>query len=600
MTILKRFKEWVNFGAQQPVPIAVDASIHTSPLPLLNNLPQYPQAFIPMLLTASTEGIWYWDIANGNIYWSEQVQDIMGREYGPPGNNFDFIKSFLHPQDRGVLERTLRQHLTGKSPFSLEVRVRSHKRSYRHFMIKGKSHLDEQGKPLYMVGSIADVSSIRVMEDQIMHNAFHDALTKLPNRILFMERLEQSMEKSRADAKFQFAVLLVDVNHFKEYNDSFGHWSGDRILKELSKRLEACKRPEDTLARIGGNEFAFILTPLAHAGEAAYIAGRIQNEVMAPLIVDSHEVPLSASIGIVFNSSTGDHVEAILKDATTALHKAKVKGNNACEVFNLGMREEVLERFRLENELRLALRNGEITLSYQPIVRIHTLMVAGFEVLARWKNPRLGWVSPSVFIPIAEETGLIIELGDYILREACMQCKEWVRLGYSDVSIAVNFSGKQFLHHDLPLRINRVLRESGLRPSNLKMEITESVAINDTERVIQAMQRFSDMGIQISLDDFGTGYSSLSYLKKYPLHYLKVDRSFIEKIPENKEDQAITSTIIAMAKSLGLQVIAEGVGEEAQVDFLREKNCDYIQGYYFSKPLTPEDATKALLQQVPI
>jgi diguanylate cyclase (GGDEF)-like protein len=411
-----------------------------------------------------------------------------------------------------------------------------------------------------------------------------------------MDELTKVLFKAHENPDYIFGVLLMDLDKFKLINDNLGHLIGDKLLFEMGQRLEFCLRTNDILARIGGDEFGIIINNIRQAGDATHLSARIKSEMSKPFVVDNKEIFLSSCMGIVFNNESHNSIESMVQDANTVLAQAKRKGQGCIEVFSQSMRERELVTYKIESGLRQALDRGELFLVYQPIFNLKTRKLEAFEALVRWHNPELGFIRPTEFIPVAEESGLILSIGEWILRTACAQMKSWEEMGFTDLVISVNVAAPQFTHQDVPNLTKRVLRDTGLDPKNLKLEITESVAMKDVSKTIETLEHLNQMGLGISIDDFGTGYSSLSYLKQYPIHTLKIDRSFVMDIPHDPDNMSITSTIIAMAKNLNLSIIAEGVENEDQIAFLEEHNCDQVQGFYFSKPLNTED-TLALLQE---
>lgn len=549
---------------------------------------------LQLVIDGTNDGIWDWDIARDRVFWSDRVYQILSMSKGTLGDKFDEFKALMHPKDRGEFDKAVRNHLVYNSAFNIEVRIHEGDDLYRFVRIRGKVKRNRENKPTRMAGSISDITDQKLFEQKLRHNAYHDTLTLLPNRAFFVEELSKTLYKSNEGVDYIFAVILMDLDKFKLINENIGHYTGDELLKDVSKRIEKCLRSGDVLARTGGDEFAIIVNDIRQAGDATHFAQRVKSELLRPFIVSGKEIFISSSMGIVFNNETHDSTEAILRDANTSLTQAKQRGNGTIEVFSSTMRERELESYAIESGLRQAIDRDELYLVFQPIYNIQDDTIGGFETLVRWDSPDLGQVKPFEFIPVAEESGLILPIGEWILKKACIQMKKWVDQGFGDILVAVNVSAPQFSHQDIPNLVKRTLRETGLPAQNLKVEITESVAMKDVNKTIETLEHLNQMGIHISIDDFGTGYSSLSYLKQYPIHTLKIDRSFVIDIPQDKDNMSITSTIIAMAKNLNLSIIAEGVETEEQLAFLREHNCDQVQGFYYSKPLPVEAATELL------
>jgi diguanylate cyclase (GGDEF)-like protein len=439
----------------------------------------------------------------------------------------------------------------------------------------------------------------RELEDSrehFRHVAFHDTLTDLPNRALLINHLKLSIDRVKLHPDHLFALLFLDLDRFKNINDSLGHVAGDQLLNSIARRLEECLRPSDTVARLGGDEFAILLDGLEDYNDAIRIAERAQKELSRPLNLNGHEVYTTASIGITLSTIGYDHPENILRDADTAMYHAKEKGKACYEIFDAVMHARAVARLQLENDLRRAAERQELLVHYQPIVSLETNRLAGFEALARWRHPRRGFVSPADFISIAEETGLIVELGQWVLRESCCQMRAWQLENprHKTLTISVNLSGKQFTQPNLIEQIRETLEETGLDPRCLKLEITESVVMENAEIAKSMLMQLRALGVKLSIDDFGTGYSSLSYLHRFPVNTLKIDRSFISSMSVGDENMEIVRTILTLANNLGMDVVAEGVETGKQLAQLKEMRCEYGQGYLFSKPLSVETASLLL------
>lgn len=449
---------------------------------------------------------------------------------------------------------------------------------------------------------IRDITTRKQLENRLLHDALHDPLTGLPNRHLFLNRLSHVIELSKRRNLNQYAVLFIDLDRFKFVNDSLGHTIGDQLLISISRRLEDCLRSGDTVARLGGDEFAILLEDLPNPNEAMLVGERLIKAISQPMHLDNHEVFVTASVGIASGLHNYDHPEAMLRDADTAMYHAKSLGKSRCEVFDQVMHQRVVALLQLDSDLRRAIEREEFRLLYQPIVALSTGTIVGFETLIRWQHPQRGLLAPSEFIQLAEETGLIVPLGEWILYESCHQTHLW-QLKFpalSPLSVSVNLSSKQFLQRDLVEQVSQVLRYTHLPAQTLKLEITESVVMENTKVSKNALLNLKALNVQLCIDDFGTGYSSLSYLHRFPIDTLKVDRSFISTIDTNNENSKlmITQTIIGLARHLKLSVVAEGVETAHQVAQLCKLQCEYAQGYYFAKPLEAEMA-EALLDTQP-
>jgi diguanylate cyclase (GGDEF)-like protein len=440
----------------------------------------------------------------------------------------------------------------------------------------------------------------RVLEEtkeHFRHAAFHDSLTGLPNRAMFTELLKAEMDNSRRRNDHMFAVLFLDLDRFKNINDSLGHTHGDLLLVAFAERLERALRPVDTLARFGGDEFAILLSGMTDATDAVRVAQRIQDELSQPFVLDKNSAFASSSIGIALSSTGYDRPEDILRDADTAMYRAKENGKARYEVFDHGMHARAVSRLQLESDLRQAVEQKEFCVYYQPIVSLQTGRLAGFEALVRWNHPRRGLVMPADFIPVAEETGLIVPIGEWVLQEACRHIRECqlAHPSHRSLSLSVNLSARQVAQPDLLERIKDALAVSTLNSHCLKLEITESVVMENAEAAALMFKQLRALGVQLSIDDFGTGYSSLSYLHRFPLNYLKIDRSFVSRLTTDN-DNAIVRTISTLARNLGMEVIAEGIETEEQYQQLRLLGCEYGQGYLFSHPVNNDGVTHLLAQ----
>lgn len=552
---------------------------------------------LQLVIDGTNDGIWDWDIARDKVFWSDRVYQILSMDKGALEDKFDKFKSHLHPKDRTEFDKALRNHLVYNSPFNIEIRIIQSTEVYQYLRIRGKVKRNKQNKAVRMAGSISDITDQKLIEKELRHNAYHDRLTLLPNRACFVDELSKVLYKTKENSDYIFAVIIIGIDKFKAINENMNHQTGDELLKEVAKRIHKCLRGPDILSRMSGDEFAIIVNDIRQAGDATHFSQRVKTELSKPFHIGTKDIFISVSMGIVFNNETHDATEVLLRDANTSLSQAKKKGKGTIEVFSQSMRDKEYETYKLELNLRQAIDRDELFLSYQPIYNIPEETIGAFEVLVRWKHPSLGIIRPVIFIPVAEESGLIMPIGEWILKKACIQMKKWVDQGFDKIIIAVNVSAPQFSYSDVPKSVERVLRETGLEAKYLKVEITESVAMKDVTKTIETLQKLHDIGLQISIDDFGTGYSSLSYLKQYPIDTLKIDRSFIKDIPsKDKDNESITATIIAMAKNLNLSIIAEGVETEEQLNFLKGHDCDQIQGFFFSKPLLVDDAT-ALLEK---
>jgi diguanylate cyclase (GGDEF)-like protein len=445
----------------------------------------------------------------------------------------------------------------------------------------------------YLLSLVRDVSERKELEEHIQHLAFHDSLTHLPNRAMFNRQLQHAILQAQRYNK-RLAVLFIDLDRFKNINDTLGHDAGDRLLQEMARRLSASLHGCDitqqpagagVVARLGGDEFVILVEEVTNTAQISEIANRLLATMVREYLLEGQLIHMTASIGISVFPEDGHNEFSLMKHADIAMYRAKASGKNAFQFYSSQMDVHSTRLLALESGLRRAIERDELALHYQPKVDVHTGLVSGVEALVRWKHPDLGLVPPAHFIPLAEETGLIIPLSKWVLREACAQSMAWHRQGLPPVRIAVNLSARQFIDDNLPEQTAKTLQETGMDPALLEFEITESMMMYNTDKTIEVLSAFRKMGIRIAIDDFGIGYSSLSHLKEFPIDIIKMDRSFVKDIPADQADAAIADAIIAMGKRLGIRVVAEGVETHAQLVFLRERGCDEIQGYYFSKPL---------------
>lgn len=447
----------------------------------------------------------------------------------------------------------------------------------------------------FRVSIFTDITQKKSSEALILRQANFDSLTGLPNRALLQDRLKQAIVTSNRHQKL-LALLFLDLDNFKTINDSLGHDVGDLLLQAVAERLQRSIREEDTVSRLGGDEFVVVLLDIQKADNAANIAQKIVDELANPFNIGDHILYVTSSIGISLYPEDGYNSDILIKNADSAMYSAKTGGRNCYRFFTQDMNEQALARLTLESDLRQALSRGEFRLHYQPQISSKTGTIIGMEALIRWQHPIRGIVPPANFVPLAEDIGLIASIGEWVLREACRQNRAWQAQGLPPVTVAVNLSALQFLQHNLPDKIQEILDETGLEPRYLELELTESTFMQDAEHTIATLHTLKAMGLQLAIDDFGTGYSSLSYLKRFPIDKLKIDQSFVRELASDPDDAAIARTIIRMGHSLRLEVIAEGVETVEQLAFMKKEGCDQIQGYFFSKPLTPDELGQFMLQ----
>jgi diguanylate cyclase (GGDEF)-like protein len=500
----------------------------------------------------------------------------------------------VHPGDRARLRRELADHVEGRSPhFQCEYRLRHRNSSFRWMLSRGLAVRNADGRAYRMAGSQTDITDRKQAESQLEHEALHDSLTGLPNRALFLNRLEMALQRTRRDPRNCFAVLFVDLDRFKIINDSLGHRIGDQLLVSLAERLRGCVRVIDTVARLGGDEFAFLMEGVQDFRQVVRTAERLQEELQRSFHVGGHDVFTSGSIGIALGDSAAETPEQVLRDADIATYRAKSQGRGTYAVFDQEMHRDAVSALRLENDLRHGLERREFELHYQPIACIGDGRLCGFEALIRWQHPERGLVLPGLFIPSAEETGLVVPLGAWAIEAACRQAVLWEPLLPPSLAISVNLSARQLAQPDLFVQVREILARTGAPASRLKLEITESVLMADAPAAQEVLLQFQrDLGVSTMIDDFGTGYSSLAYLHQFPIDTLKIDRSFVAHLG-NGEDE-IVRAIVNLGKSLGMRVLGEGVETQAQLDTLGRLGCDFAQGYLLAPPLTAGGAEEVL------
>jgi diguanylate cyclase (GGDEF)-like protein/PAS domain S-box-containing protein len=550
-------------------------------------------------------GHWDWDLETDEIDRSDEARRILGLAEDRRGGGYRTLLPAVHPEDRAAIERAIGGACQDGKPFGLEVRIRRSDGVERVIHEQAIVTRNAAGTPVRIQGTTQDITERRRAEEQIQHLALYDALTELPNRALFKDQFSHA--RGAADRSGRpLGVLMLDLDRFKRINDTLGYPAGDDLLRQVAQRLQQCVRLADYLtrgqavvetgsvARLGGDEFTMLVPGLTSVEDAAKIARRILAAFSTPFRLSGQEVVVTASIGIAMYPTDGQDIDALLKNADTAMYHAKDQGKDNYQFFSSSMNASAFHKLTLETGLRHALERNELILHYQPKVDIATRRIDGFEALVRWQHPDLGLVSPGEFIPLAEETGLIVPIGEWVLDTAARQTAAWQAAGFDRASVAVNLATPNFVQGKVVAQVARVIAATGLPPGSLEIEVTESVLMSDAATAIETMRELRALGVKLSIDDFGTGYSSLSYLKKLPIGTLKIDRSFIRDVMSNPEDAAITTAIIAMARSLNLSVVAEGVETEEQAGFLLRCGCPLMQGYLFSRPVPPEAATALL------
>ena len=547
----------------------------------------------------ANDGLWDWDLtASENVYYSPRWCEIMGvaADHHRLLDKQCWLEK-IHPEDYKNVSMELDAHIQGKTKhFQNEHRILHSGGEYRWVLVRGLAVRDGKGKACRIAGSLTDITDRKRFEEKLAHDAFHDALTGLPNRKRLLQRIERSMLRASRSANNNFAVLFIDLDRFKTINDSLGHQAGDELLLKISDKLLNLIRPSDMVARLGGDEFVVLIENVKEPKRANRIAERILRDLQKPTKINEQKIHIGASIGIAFSSANYEKPEDLLRDADLAMYRAKVKGKGRYETFDSKLRSGAVSLLQTEIDLRRAIERGEFILNYQPIVSLNSDDIVGFESLIRWNHPTRGLVAPDNFISVAEDTGLILPIGKWVIRESCRQMREWQEqfTAADSMIINVNLSARQLESKDLVEQIVLILNETGLNANCLKLEITESAIMNNAEEAVATVVALRKMGVRVSIDDFGTGYSSLSYLHRFPINTLKIDRSFVSRIGNADEHAEIIRTIITLAFNLGIDVVAEGVENIEQLDFLRQMNCNFGQGFYYSRPVNGLSAAEMI------
>lgn len=528
-------------------------------------------------------------------YMSKQIQKICGypRSYFMNGDLEAFTRMVLH-DDRGVREKALADATQAREPFFATYRIRHHDGQLRWIQEQGRVIADESTGTIWLDGLIFDITDQAKAEERLNFLSHHDLLTGLPNRTLFLDRLGQAVIAANHE-RDMLGVFFLDLDHFKRINDTLGHAVGDKLIQMSAGRLKHILYETDTVTRLGGDEFAILIPSLTKPGHALKIADKIFNAFKTPFFIDGHELFVSVSLGISMYPNDGYDADSLMKNADTAMNRAKEQGRGNYQLYSPQMNDKALLRLKLENRLRRALERDEFRLHYQPQVDFKTGRITGMEALLRWHHPEFGLVSPAEFVPLAEEAGLIVPIGAWVLETACRQIKDWQNMGFKALRMAVNLSSRQLRRPDLAATISSIIKNIGVDPELVELELTEGSLMDDIEETASALSKLRDTGLRIAIDDFGTGYSSLSTLRRFPLSTLKIDRSFVSDIAKDAESGAIAEAIISMGHSLNLEVVAEGVENEQQFEFLKTRSCDRMQGFLFSRAI-PATAFTELLQ----
>ena len=555
----------------------------------------------------ANDGLWDRDLIDGGLYLSPRWKAMIGYGAGDPGavGLEQHWMERIHPDDVPRVQGEINAHLQGQSPhMEVEFQLMHKDGTYRWMLLRGLAVRGEDGRPYRMAGSMTDITIRKRVEAQLMHDAFHDSLTGLPNRALLTDRLERALLHRKRHPEAHFAILFMDLDRFKDINDSLGHSTGDQMLVAAAQRVQSCLRASDTLARLGGDEFVILLNDATELVDAIVVADRIQAMLSVPFEIDGLMTHTSASIGIVFSEAMGPDAgvlgyprpEEILRNADIAMYRAKANGKACYQVYDPSMHSQVLWRMRMEADLRKALDADELEIHYMPIISICTGAFKGVEALVRWRHPQRGLIPPGDFVPLAEESGLIIPLDRWVFDRACRQVVEWQHRFGQPFELSINLSGKQFAQPDLIRSIQSMIVGTGIDTSTLRIEITESAVMENIEQATRTLREIKSLGVQVEVDDFGTGYLSFTHLLQLPVSTLKIDRTFISPLSQDKKKTELVRAMVSMAHIIGMEVVAEGIETEQQVDVLKEMGCDLGQGFLISRPLDKE-GTLALLEK---
>ena len=595
--IVEAFRLGANDYLTKPIdcPVALARiGTHLSHKRVIESLRESQERYT-LAVNGANDGLWDWNLATNEVYWSPRWKSMLGYEDSEIGVTPDQWLDRLHQDDWTRVRQTVAAHIAhGTGHYESEHRLRHRDGTFRWVLCRAAAIRNAAGIATRFAGSLTDITNAKLA----------DGLTGLPNRVLFLDLLERAINRTGRRRDYQYALVILGLDRFKTVNHSLGLTTADRLLVEVARRLQTCLRATDavmrsghgfTLARLGGDEFTVLLDDIDDASDAVRVAERLREALQKPFDIEGQQVFVTASAGITVSSSGYTDAEDILRDAAIALHRAKVGSATRCELFDVGMRDRAVSRLRVETEMRQAIERGAFEVHYQPIVSVRGGLLAGFEALVRWRHPTQGLIDPADFIPIAEDTEMIVLIGRQVLTQSCQQMAAWQRrFGAAAPRVmCVNVSSKQFADADLTGEIEAVLAESGLHPSSLKLEITESAFLSDIRSAQVTMQRLRTLGVAWSLDDFGTGYSSLSYLHRLHVDTVKVDRSFVSRIGLDDGSEMVRA-IAAIAHNMGMDVVAEGVETIEQLEWLRAIGCEYAQGFFFSRPVDVAAATELI------
>jgi diguanylate cyclase (GGDEF)-like protein/PAS domain S-box-containing protein len=590
------------FAIIRTAPIFGDDGSVTGGIAIVEDMTEHRQAQLALqesrerlelALAGAGLAMWDWDLVGDVVVFDTRWSMLLG--YGPGELRWtqQAVRAHVHPEDLPALDESLAAHLRGRTPaWEAEVRLKVKPGGWKWIHLRGRAvERDSGGRALRAAGTIRDVSDRKLVEERLQRSAFYDRLTDLPNRALVLDRLAVALRRSELHLGSQCAVLFLDVDRFKHVNDGLGHGAGDELLKEVVRRVALLLRPGDTFGRLGGDEFLVVLDDVVDDSSPIRVAERIRLALDEPVMVQGQSVHVTVSTGIAIAARGGQSAEDLLRDADTAMNRAKEAGRDRYVLFDEAMHQTAVSRLELENALRRSVDRGEIVVAYQPVVGTVSGRLAGFEALVRWQHPRRGFLLPPEFVPIAEETGLIVPIGRFVLTEACRQLRAWNEgRREAPLRMSVNLSPRQVAFPGLVEEVEAAVEAAGIDPRLLRLEITESVLLDRPEEALSVLSRLRALGVQLALDDFGTGYSSLGYLVRFPVQELKLDRAFVSRVHHGEREAAVARAILVLAHELGMAVTAEGVETEEQLAWLRSEGFDQVQGNLLSRPLLAADA----------
>jgi diguanylate cyclase (GGDEF)-like protein/PAS domain S-box-containing protein len=564
-----------------------------------------------LAVQGSNDGIWDWNVMTGEVFYSKRFKHLLGYDDAQFPHVFESLQSHLHADDAQATMDALQEHLNSGAEFDVVTQMRTASDEYRWFRLRGQAVRQADGRARRMAGSMSDVTSLKQTEEKLIRSAKMDQLTGLPNRTLFLDRLQQQVLRGRRSGNHNYAVMFLDFDRFKIVNDSLGHDAGDELLMQIAGRLRehirsadsvACTSTGHTTARLGGDEFVILLTDLRDADDARVVSERLLVKLAVPYQIGKHEVYSTASIGIVVGSPNYARAEELVRDADTAMYEAKRNGKSRYVLFDNSMHDRVRRRMKLESELHRAIAENQLFLAYQPIYDLQTGDLRSVEALVRWKHPEEGLIAPGEFVPIAEESSLILALGDWVMSEACRRFAEWSKMlgEHAPPMISINISRKQFSLVNLPQMIQTTLETYGIDPSRIELEVTEDFFASDVKSAVRSMKAIKALGVRLAIDDFGTGCSSFASLHQFPADVLKIDRSLIAEVPNSEDAIAMIQGLTTIAKNLEVKIVAEGVETQQQAQKLTELGCDFAQGFYFARPMTGDQLVTMRIRQANI